>query len=375
MNLVKVLTLAVGFALVTSAGAAVAAERVLNTEPKPDAALLPYAPGFAPIEGTTMLGNPYKHNEGIVIRESRIENGKIIIPPSGLYYTNRGPRSYLLRGDILNITGKPYYLVYNETQAGVVTNRTMKPGDRFEVAPGKVFELLNIKLKDNGHPTPVANFRVLRPSGVPVGGVPNVSTTPISDDVRTFALSGKADGVYPVSTDFRVDLLNYTSDLSASASKYIKIKDLTDESVVVEEAMFHVNKVLYVTATPPTTGYYAPGDSVALGDFTVKVVSVDQAAQSAKVQIVSKAGKTTEKTLSMPPADIIPLLTNAELEARELMSMRDPNFKVQVELSPYRRTPAFNNDKVALNLYTDLVKLEAGIPWAADTRFIYRPDT
>ncbi len=362
-------------AFLSGVSAGVAAESAVNAAPMPDAAILPYPPGLKPVEGVTPIGNAYKHNEGVVIRQSRIENGKIIIPPSGLYYTNRGPRSYMLRCDVLNMLGKPYYLVATETQAGVLVDKAMKPGDRVHILPDKVLVLTEIKAKGNGHPTPVVNFAVLRPSGVPVGGVGSVTSTPLSHDVKDFKLSGRKTGIHPLTGDFRFDIVNYTTDLAAGASKSIKVKDLTDEGAFVKEAMFHGPKAVYVSTEAPKTGYFGPGDSFPLGDFTVSVVDVQEKDGTAKLRLTGKDGKSMEKTLGPIPEAIAPLLINAELEAREALSLRDADTTVQVEISPWRRTPAFRNGKVALNGYEKVQRFYAEMPWAADTRFMYRPDT
>jgi hypothetical protein len=68
-------------------------------------------------------------SEGLVIRQSHIQDGKIIIPPSGLYYTTRTPLSRAIQGDRILILGELYYFVDFSTRLDVVTYKDMAPGD------------------------------------------------------------------------------------------------------------------------------------------------------------------------------------------------------------------------------------------------------
>lgn len=139
--------------------------------------------------------------------------------------------------------------------------------------------------------------------------------------------------------------------------------------------MFHGPKAVYVSTEAPKTGYFGPGDSFPLGDFTVSVLDVKEHDGTAKLRLAGKDGKSVEKVLGPIPEAIAPLLINAEFEARETLSLRDAASSVQVEISPWRRTPPFRNGKVALNGCEKVRRFHAEMPWAADTRFMYRPDT
>ncbi len=366
------------FCLLTLFGAGVsfaAQGSAMHTVPKKDAVILPFGPGFAPVTGTNAVGNAYAHNEGIVIRGSTIKDGKIVIPPGGIYYTNRGPRSYHLRGDVLNMLGKPYHLAYFELQAGVLANHPMKPGDSYAIVPDKVLTLTKIAPRGRGHATPVAHFVLTRQSGVPVSDLGTVSTTPLSQDIREFKKWGVPTGVYGLDAKYRFDQNNWTTDLYFDAGKHMKTGKLTNTGVVIEEALFHTAKVLYLSKTAPVSGYYAAGSKADLGGLSMTVAAVDEKAGTAKIRITDKAGGSTEKTLGPLDTKTRHILLNSILETHTLLSMRDPGMRVQVELSPYAKNGLFNQGKVALNLYKDLQEFKPGMDWPTDKKFLYRPDT
>lgn len=370
------MTLTACMAALLSVGVAYGAgERVINTAPQKDAVILPAGPGFKPIKGENAVGAAYTHNEGIVIRGSYIKDGKIVIPPSGLYYTNRGPRSYHLRGEVLNMLGKPYYLAYFELRAGVIHDMTFKVGETFRPLPEKLFRLAGIPGKFRGHPTPVAMIEVLRPSGVKVGGIDFVSMAPLADDVRDFVMFDKPTGMYDLDASFRFDQHNYSTSLMAGAGLYVKASPIQGNELHVEEALFHGAKFLYVSQTAPRTGYFGAGDAVRLGDFTVTVNKVNASAGTAEVSITDARGTTVTKVMGPISKETMDLMLNSVLEAHQMLSVRDAGFNVQVEMSPFAKDGLFKDGKVALNLYQGLVRFEPEMVWPTDSAYIYRPDT
>lgn len=375
MKLMRTAVLGAAMLVMAGAGSALASDSALTLRPQADAAILPVAPDLERITYTTPMGTTANHNEGIVIRQSRIEDGKIIIPPAGIFYTNRGPRDYMLRADILNMLGQPYYLAKITTQGGVVADLTMKPGDRVFIFPDRALWLKSISPKGNGHPTPSAVLEMTRANGSAVRALPEVNTTPYSNDYLTWTPWGKPTGVYPLDWDRRFDLHNWTMDLSIYAGKYVKVDNLTDESLRVVEAFTHRAEYLLVSKEAPVTGYFGVGDSQALGDWTATVKAVDQAAGTATVSLTHKDGRVVEKTLGPIPEDLVYYLGNAELETRTSFMLNDPDETVQVELAPHRRNGLFNDGKVGLNMYADLQRFEPGMIWPSDSNWTYRPDT
>lgn len=390
MKFAKVLTLGLSLLLLGSGVAFAASQdaeeapiigfpaptRVIGTQPAPDAALLPFAPGFAKIEYTTPLGNVQAHTEGVVIRGSYIEDGKIHIPPSGIYYTNRGPRSYALRTDMLNMLGQPWYLVHFVTQAGVLSNVYMKPGDRYYMLPDKYLTVTGITARGSGHVNPTASFTAMRPNGVAVGGIGQISYVPASQNMRdNFQPWGMPTGVYDLDPQFRFDQHNYTTNLDAAAGKYILGSALTPDGIMIDEALFHGLKYGYFTQTPPTTGYFGLGDTRNIGGYTMTVVGLDELAGTITISLKNAAGAEYVKTLGPLTPTVAHLVHNSEWEINNVLSMRDPDITVQVEMSVYRSQGLWRGGKVALNLYEDLKRFEAEMDWFTDPNWIYRPDT
>ena len=109
--------------------------------PAKDAAVVLQFKGFKDVKTDSYL-REIKLNEGLVIRKSRVENGKIIIPPSGWYYTTRTPKSGVLQGDKVLLLGKLYHFVDQGTHLDVIADVQVKKGGSIPFGDGtKVLEL------------------------------------------------------------------------------------------------------------------------------------------------------------------------------------------------------------------------------------------
>lgn len=64
----------------------------------------------------------------MVIRKSTIKDGKIIIPPSGLYITVRSTNWHPFDNEPLTLAGKTYHAITDRYVRDVIRNVTMKKG-------------------------------------------------------------------------------------------------------------------------------------------------------------------------------------------------------------------------------------------------------
>lgn len=123
-------------------------------------------PGIQNAKSPSLTNVNINHNEGLVIRQSRIENGKIIIPQSGLYYTSRSGKAEVLAGWKVFLLGKEFSVVDTKVSLEVIKNVDIEKGG---VAPigktGKALSLSSVSMNSNGFDAPTATFEILKPSG------------------------------------------------------------------------------------------------------------------------------------------------------------------------------------------------------------------
>ncbi|MEW6661122.1 MAG: hypothetical protein ACOY9Y_01750 [Bacillota bacterium] len=352
-----------------------AAERVLMKAPATDAAFVAQFSGFKNVNTESLTARKYGLQEGLVIRQSRIENGKIIIPPSGLYYTSRTPLAKVLQGDKVIILGKIYTLVDNSTRLDVIKGVEIKRGAAAPLGDGtKMLELSSISLDSMGFAAPTGSFQILKPSGNYYGTAFPVATDPLVMDITTGVLNDgtakKAGSYLPGEDGHNWHVEYYDTPVATSGQSYLVVEELTAQGAKVKEFATGAINWMLITEKPPVEMLLAKGESAALGGYTVKVTEIT--ADSAAVELVAKDGTTTKKVLGPVNAETMKYLPADEI-TRNQMVLRPAKEDVQVQLDVFRSP--FRDGKVALVGYTDLIKINNPDKWASDPRFIARPDT
>ncbi|MGE4274361.1 MAG: hypothetical protein AB7E31_16110 [Desulfitobacterium sp.] len=369
------LLLATSFALASAAAPVLAAGNALMKPPAKDAALVADLEGFQSTTGKNLLGKDIGTQEGLIIRESRIENGKIIIPASGLYYTTRTPPAKMLTGHSIIILGKMYTIVDTSTRLDVVSNVEIKKGESVPLGDGtKHLQLSSISIDGNGFDAPSASFQILKPSGNYYGTAfpvsPSEKLKAITDGVLNNG-TGRSTGTYFPGQDgqnFHVEY--YGTPVAISGQSYLVSDYVTKDGAHVNEFATGAIVDTYLTEKPAIELRIGKGEKSNVGDYTVTVTELTQ--NSATVQLTSKDGKVTEKVLGPLTDDSMTYLPADEL-TRNALVMRPEKNDVQVQLDAFREP--FKDGKVALVGYTDLIKLDNPGVWASDPRFIARPDT
>lgn len=106
-----------------------APDRVVMQSPAKDAAVLAKMQGLVNNrKAKTLSGLSRTINDGVVIRKSTIKDGKIIIPPSGLYITVRSTNWHPFDNEPLTLAGKTYHAITDRYVRDVIRNVTMKKG-------------------------------------------------------------------------------------------------------------------------------------------------------------------------------------------------------------------------------------------------------
>ena len=196
-------TVALTLVLAVSLTAIVAAAPVdLGATMKPpasSAAVVPTMPGFQDVRYSTFFRN-MTVNEGLVIRQSRVEGGKIIIPKYGMYYTTRTNPAELLKGEKTIILGKMYTIVDSDARFDVLTDAFAKKRQPVPFGDGtKALELVDLSTEDNGYEGVKASFKILKQSGNYYGVDFPVSADPKMGDITKGVLrngTGKKTGSY-----------------------------------------------------------------------------------------------------------------------------------------------------------------------------------
>ena len=370
-------TVALTLVLAVSLTAIVAAAPVdLGATMKPpasSAAVVPTMPGFQDVRYSTFFRN-MTVNEGLVIRQSRVEGGKIIIPKYGMYYTTRTNPAELLKGEKTIILGKMYTIVDSDARFDVLTDAFAKKRQPVPFGDGtKALELVDLSTEDNGYEGVKASFKILKQSGNYYGVDFPVSADPKMGDITKGVLrngTGKKTGSYLPGKGGDWTREFWDRSANTSGQTYIVVDSTTAEGVKVKEFGTPAVYAIYVSEKDPVQMVMAPGESARLGDYTVKVLAVT--AETATVELVSKTGAVTKKVLGPLNHETEKYLPTDHVNKANMI-VRPKTDEVQVSLDVFR--VPFRNGKVALLGYIDVFRLADGDKWAADPRFTVRPDT
>jgi len=372
VRLVAILTVVTLLSLVL-VGPAVAqsptAEKTANRgSPASDCAIVTKMPGFPALEASSLIEPKIVLDaEGIVIRESYIKDGKIVIPPSGLYYTKRlGSWRWPLVNYPTMILGKVYYLADVRHKYILDKDFTMKKGELRPYGLGlSALELSSIGTSwGPGSANQEATFKVLKPSGNYYGSDWKVTSA------HPFARSSEDALAFKPTTD---PIFFQTDSLASVGTGFLIAKSVTEKDVQV--AQWAVNEITFVSVgDKAVAGVVAEGQTLDLGKFKAKVVAIDATAKTAKLAIVAADAPDkvlVEKTLGPVTDKVVSLFPSNDIELDTLMLK---HADVQVALDAYR-TPFKEAGKVALVGYTGLINMDVTGVWKDDPRFIVYFDT
>jgi hypothetical protein len=343
----------------------------VRTAPANTCAVVSGMPGFPQIK-TSSLVEPeiVIEGEGVVIRQSAVKDGKIVIPPGGLYYTVRthwtvGQWRWPLANYPMLLLGKLYYLAGTGHNYGVTRDFVVKKREAAPYGMGvSALEASSIESSwGEDSPNQLVVFRVLKPSGNYYGN----SWGPLSTG-SAYARSSEASllgGSTPDEVFFQSDRL------ASVGTSYITVKEVAPEHVVVGEWSFSEVKTVDLAekATAATLGV---GETLDLGKYKAKVLAIDSGTKTARVAIQSADGQTVaEKTLGPLTDKALSLLPSDDASLGKMLLQHDD---VQVGLDAYR-TPFKTPGKVGLVGYANIIQTTMGGVWKHDPRFVIFHDT
>ena len=270
--------LAVAMSGVAMAGDA--PDRVVMQSPAKDAAVLAKMQGLVNNrKAKTLSGLSRTINDGVVIRKSTIKDGKIIIPPSGLYITVRSTNWHPFDNEPLTLAGKTYHAITDRYVRDVIRNVTMKKG---QVLPS-----------------------------------------------------------------------------NANKSRGWELSSVENDTYGIEGGNSAVFKIVKTTGN-----YYGSQFPVYTGA---------QISNAATVKLTDKSGTVTKVLGPLTPENTRMLLMS--VVDRDRLWTLSKDGKVAVHLNIRQSDKPIADGKVSLVAYNDVVEVNDGSVWPADTRFLARPET
>ncbi len=363
----------------TAVMAADSSGRVLNMAPASDAAVVDGLEGFKTFSHQSLTGR-YNMPEGLVIRQSYIEDGKIYIPPSGLFYDIRlsNYNTNPFGENVLYILGEKYYWADFSFKLDVMKDGNYaKVGDKVPFGDGtKSLEMTGLSMTSPGFVAPTATFSILKPSGNYYGTTFGVNTDSKLLDLTTGILeggSGKAAGSYAAGQNgYKWNEEYYGSSVATTGASYLVADEVSATKTVVKEFGTGAYEYGLFTAQEPRQLVLGVGERAHIKDWVVLVQEISGNSATVKLwnsktfeTVIKELGPLSADTTSRMPADQV---------QRSKFVVRPSTNDVQVQLDIYRE-PFKEEGKVGLMAFWDIFKLSNPDAWPLDDRFIFRPDT
>ena len=327
----------------------------------------------------SLSGIAYTINDGIVIRQSYIKDGKIIIPSEGLYTVSRGSSFMPLDNSPVSINGKTWRTIAYTYNRDVVRNIKMKKGDLVLTDANKtrgwaltsVGGIAGAWSKSN---EASATFQIRKVTGNYYGASFPVTvgkmTTPAAADGSLMKGSSAPEGNTFATSEGNLDRFLVSGNTFTTGRSFVVVDKIDDDGTVhVRELATDSTSNIWMSPNNPVVGTYANGAMFEIDGAKVSVKNITK--NSAEVTIADKAGTVT-KTLSFDAEDDkwFPMSQESFLDA--LVFSKGGDTAVHLNVVP---GAPFKDGKVELVAYNDVTNLENGSDWITDNRFLARPDS
>ena len=262
--------LAVAMSGVAMAGDA--PDRVVMQSPAKDAAVLAKMQGLVNNrKAKTLSGLSRTINDGVVIRKSTIKDGKIIIPPSGLYITVRSTNWHPFDNEPLTLAGKTYHAITDRYVRDVIRNVTMKKG---QVLPSNAnksrgWELSSVENDTYGiEGGNSAVFKIVKTTGNYYGSqFPVYAGAQISNAADGSLVKGSKDpeGHTVPTAENGLSEMIYGSNIATVGRTHVIIDAIEGDSVKVRELATDSCSAIFVSPNEPVVASYGKGDTFTIG--------------------------------------------------------------------------------------------------------------
>lgn len=356
------------------------AESALCEAPARSAAIIARVPGFKSYDLDLYIGKR-TINEGVVIRKSHIDKGKIIIPPEGLYYSSRLGSIGTMTGLDVVMLGKRQPVVNEEYEYIIVKNRKLKLGESLKLHEdgSRLLQFTASKGHPYGNAANSATVRIMKASGNYYGTNFTVAISPTLKDFSSGKYNdglGLPEGRYPLPADKTSPLQHntyFTSSTYPSGQSYLIAEKAGMDEISIKEFGTPSLTRIWLSSAPRISGAYAPGDSAATGGARVDVLAVSPSAVS--LRLTEENGSVTEKTFrGLDDSSVLDYLPSSAHD-RAKWQLNSPDGKISVQLAMLRPGGVVQNGRVFLDIYTDIYEIGNPQEWPSDPRFLARPDT
>ena len=356
------------------------AESALCEAPARSAAIIARVPGFKSYDLDLYIGKR-TINEGVVIRKSHIDKGKIIIPPEGLYYSSRLGSIGTMTGLDVVMLGKRQPVVHEEYEYIIVKNRKLKLGESLKLHEdgSRLLQFTASKGHPYGNAANSATVRIMKASGNYYGTNFTVAISPTLKDFSSGKYNdglGLPEGRYPLPADKTSPLQHntyFTSSTYPSGQSYLIAEKAGMDEISIKEFGTPSLTRIWLSSAPRISGAYAPGDSAAAGGARVDVLAVSPSAVS--LRLTEENGSVTEKTFrGLDDSSVLDYLPSSAHD-RAKWQINSPDGKISVQLAMLRPGGVVQNGRVFLDIYTDIYEIGNPQEWPSDPRFLARPDT
>lgn len=355
-------------------------ESALCQPPARTAAIIAVVPGFKSYDLDLYIAKR-TISEGVVIRKSYIDKGKIIIPPEGLYYTSRLGSIGTMTGLDVMMLGKRQPVVNEEYQYIILKDVKLKPGESVKLLDdgSRLLEFTSGKAYPYGNIAQSATVRIMKASGAYYGTNFTVAISPTLKDFSTGKFNNGLDlpaGKYVLSPTETGPLYHntyFTSSTYPSGQSYLIADTASDQEISIKEFGTPSLTRIWLSDAPRVTGAYAKGDKAKVGDCTVEVLSVSP--EEVSLRLTDASGKNQEKTFSKLNDKTLTEYLPSSAYDRARFQMNSADGKVSVQLAMLKPGGPVTDGKVTLDMYSDIYELGNPTPWPSDPRFLVRPDT
>lgn len=369
-------TLAVSMLICGNAYGAIESDRAVMLSPAKDGAYVVKMLGLTNNKKIVLLDGARKTiHDGIVIRASKIENGKIIIPAGGMYTTSRCSNWWSFNDHTFTAAGKLYHFITDEFQQDVVKNVTMKEGEMVfgNEAKTRGWQLTYL----GGNPYGVEGaqnleFKLVKTTGNYYG---NPFLIVAGDNVPNSACDGthlKNGSTDKPTTCWREQgnpLDHFVGNTIATNNRSsVTVESCNEKEVKVKEFVTVSTKKALISPNDPIMGLYGKGDSFKVGKATVKVTAVGT--DNATVEVTDAKGTVT-KTIGIKAEDR-KLFPSSRFVCQGMMAQSKGGTET-VNVNIHNKGGFIVDGKVALMAYSDVMTVTEGSQWT-DPAYIARPE-
>jgi hypothetical protein len=341
--------------------------------PDPMCAFVPKLKPFRYTYVKTRTGQRLRAMEALVIRQSYVDyrKRKIIIPPSGLFYTTRDSRN-IRPGEPFYIFGKKAYLLSFRSYLVVKKNFRIDFWKEYPMGDDNPLFWQDVSLGDGskafrfikssilwGRPT--VELRITKFSGNNWGA--NILIAPGFYSFHDLTDGDPQPGFAPADDRY------YFPEIFAEGATYMIPKYVTPDFVEVAELGTPGMDQFTVTFTKPKKFVVREGDEIPVADYLLRVIEVDTEGKTVKLTLTDASGNLlAEKTLGPVTQELYDTLPQYGPSQQKVM-MRYKDVQVDVDYPT-----DFAEGKVPLYVATGAKTFDRDKPWPNDPRFLVRPD-